>query len=268
MIIPILLIVLVAAYLFAIRGRRGHPGLSQLRRYHYAHRGLHGKGIPENSMAAFRAALEQGYGIELDLHLMKDGTLAVIHDSSLRRTAGSEEVIEELTAADLGRFSLEGTEETIPTFSQVLALFQGKAPLIIELKPADGNHAALTDAVCRMLRTYPGSYCIESFDPRCLYHLKKHYPHIIRGQLAMNNMTGRGDQPWIIRFLMTHHLLNFLTAPDFIAYHFPQRNATPSNFLCRKLWKVQGVAWTLRDPTSHNAALQEGWLSIFEGFRP
>ena len=86
-----------ALFLGALRCRAGHPGLKALRGHGYAHRGLHGNGLPENSMAAFRAALDHGYGIEFDLHLLKDGNLAVIHDSSLLRTAGTDVRIEDLT---------------------------------------------------------------------------------------------------------------------------------------------------------------------------
>ena len=118
----IILVALAALLLFLLAGRRNHPGLEKLRGWSYAHRGLHGEGIPENSMAAFRRSLEHGYGIELDVHLMKDGELAVVHDSSLKRTAGADVKIEDLTKEDLEKYPLEGTEETIPLFKDVLAL--------------------------------------------------------------------------------------------------------------------------------------------------
>lgn len=265
------IILLFLLYLLAIRGRRGHVGLKGLQGFDYAHRGLHGDGLPENSMAAFRAALEAGYGIELDIHLLKDGTLAVMHDSSLARTAGADVEIEDLTAADLGNYRLEGTDETIPTFQQVLELFDGKAPIIIELKPARGNHAELAEAACKALESYHGVYCIESFDPRCLMWLKKNRPGIVRGQLAQNyfNSSVRSVKlSWLIKVLLTYHLMNFLTMPDFIAYRFDHRKSSPSNIICQKLWDVQCVGWTLRDAESHAAAKSEGWLSIFENFRP
>ena len=255
-------------YICAVKGRRGHPGLNALRGWAYAHRGLHGQGRPENSMSAFRAALAGGCGIELDLHLLKDGNLAVIHDSLLKRTTGAEGRIEDLTTEDLSRYHLEGTLETIPTFRQVLDLYAGKAPLIVELKPVDGNHAALAETACRMLDSYGGPYCIESFDPRCVYWLKKHRPEIIRGQLSENFLKTGGKMPWPLRFVLTHNLLNFLTAPDFIAYRFDHRKDTPSNALCRRLWKVQGVSWTLRTKEDYATAIKEGWLPIFENFIP
>ena len=143
MIVVIVLLAIILLYLFLIKGRTGHRGLPALRRWYYAHRGLHGAGVPENSMAAFRAAKEQGYGIELDIHLMADGNLAVIHDSSLKRTAGANVRIEELTTEQLETYRLESTNERIPLFSDVLALFNGEAPLIVELKTFKGNYAKL-----------------------------------------------------------------------------------------------------------------------------
>ena len=134
-ILLILPVVLAVLYLLTLRGRIRHPLLRKLRKWKYAHRGLHGDGIPENSMAAFRLALENGYGAELDVHMLADGNLAVIHDASLLRTAGVDVKIEDWTTDKLSKFSLVGTDETIPTLRQVLYVFDGKAPLIVELKP-------------------------------------------------------------------------------------------------------------------------------------
>ena len=259
------LLILTAA---AVRGRTGHPGLETLRGWSYAHRGLHGNGIPENSMAAFRAALEHGYGIELDIHLLQDGNLAVIHDSKLVRTTGAEGCVEDLTTEDLQTYKLEGTEETIPTFREVLDLYAGKAPLIVELKPERGNHAALAETACKMLDSYSGPYCIESFDPRCIHWLKQNRPDIIRGQLTEDFFHSKTKLPWYLTFALTHSLVNFLIMPDFVAYKFADRKKTPANFLWRKLWGVQGVTWTLRTPQDYAEALAEGWIPIFENFTP
>lgn len=266
----ILIIVAAVAALFALSTmcRRGHEGLEALRGWKYAHRGLHGNGIPENSMAAFRAALEGGYGIEMDVHLMKDGKLAVIHDASLQRTAGVDVKIEDLTEADLPEYPLEGTDEIIPLFTQVLALYAGKAPLIIELKAEKGNHAALAKAVCDLMDSYKGPYCMESFDPRCVAWLAKNRPDIVRGQLTENFVINkRSKLPMVLKFILTHQLENFLIRPDFVAYKFADRK-TISNFFARKLWGAQGVTWTVTSQEDLNTAIAEGWLPIFEGFRP
>ena len=265
----IVLLFLTALYLLAIRCRKGHPGLEGLRGWDYAHRGLHNKPqIPENSMAAFRAALIQGYGIEFDVHLLKDGGLAIIHDSTLKRTTGAEGRIEDLTVEELKNYNLEGTQETIPTFRELMDLYAGKAPLIIELKPVGGNHQALVDAAVTAMDGYTGPWCMESFDPRCLMVLRKKYPNIIRGQLSEDFPKNDPKMPKILAFVLKHNLLNFTTVPDFIAYRFDQRNSTPSNALCRRLWGAQGVVWTLRKKEDHPVAVAEGWLPIFENYIP
>lgn len=268
MIFLILAPIFIAAYLLALRGRKYHPQMEALRNSAYAHRGLHGNGIPENSMAAFRAAMEGGYGIELDVHLMRDGRLAVIHDTSLKRTAGADIRIEDLTAAELANYPLDGTKETIPLLSQVLELNARKAPLIIELKSERNNYAALTKAACDLMDSYQGPYCVESFDPRCIAWLAKHRPDIVRGQLAENFVANpHSPLPLFLKFVLTHQLENFLIRPDFVAYKFSDRK-TLGNLLVRKLWGAQGVTWTLKSQKDFDTAVAEGWLPIFEGFRP
>lgn len=262
-----ILLIICLLYVLSLQGRRTHPGMAALRGWRYAHRGLHNETRPENSMAAFRAALENGYGIEFDLHLLKDGNLGVMHDSVLLRTTGCQGTMEELATEDLKRYHLGGTEETIPEFRQVLELFDGKAPLIIELKSEKGNAAKLTETACRMLEGYHGPYCIESFDPYCIRWLYKNRPDIIRGQLAYNSLNIENGFPWLVRFITSFYLENFLTRPDFIAYEFGTRK-TLSNFLCRRLWGIQGVSWTLRTHEQFDEAVKEGWLPIFEKFIP
>lgn len=263
----IVIILLMALYVLMLKGRAGHKDLPALRGWYYAHRGLHSEGVPENSMAAFRAAKDGGYGIELDIHLLKDGALAVIHDHSLKRTAGVEIQIEDLTAEDLKNYRLEGTEEEVPLFSQVLELYKGEAPLIVELKATTKNYAALCKAACDMLAKYDGAYCVESFDPRCVAWLRKNRKEIIRGQLTENFFRSNSKLPGIVKFLMKYNFFNVATRPDFIAYRFADRKNV-SNFLCRKLWGLQGVTWTIRCKEDFDTAVAEGWIPIFENFKP
>lgn len=267
MVILIIFLILALLYVLSLMGRHGKPEMEALKKWRYAHRGLHSPGIPENSMAAFRAALENGYGIELDVHLLKDGSLAVIHDSDLKRVTGQDGFVEDLTAEELTNYHLLGTEQTIPQFRDVLALFSGKAPMIIELKSFRGNHDALSERVCQEMEGYSGLYCMESFDPYCVRWLYRHRPEIVRGQLSENSLKSKPPFSLPVRFLTSFYLENFLTRPDFIAYHFPDRK-TLSNTLCRKLWGITGVSWTLKNRQDYDTALAEGWIPIFEGFRP
>ena len=234
----------------------------------YAHRGFHKKpDAPENSLAAFQRAVDRGYGMELDVHLLKDGTLAVLHDSVLKRMTGRPGIVEDLTAADLPACFLGRSRETIPTFRQVLDLVDGKTPLIVELKPQGGNDARLTDLACEMLKSYRGLYCIESFSPLVVRHLAKHYPEIIRGQLSMNYLKTRDGLTLPKALAGTFLLHNFLGHPDFVAYKFSDRNNIGNRF-CLKVLGRQGAAWTLRTEADLRQAQQEGLWPIFERFEP
>ena len=265
------LLVLVLFFLLwflLLRCRRSGRGWKKLVGVRYAHRGWHMKpAIPENSLAAFRRALDKGWGAELDVHLLKDGTLAVFHDSDLRRCAGEEGDIEDLDREGLARLRLEGTEEPVPLFDEVLALFEGKAPLIIELKSHKGNYKALTEAVIARLDRYRGDFCVESFDPRVLLVLRRERPNILRGQLSMDFRPGGEPLPGWQRFFLRNLLMDFLTVPDFIAYRFEDRQRLALK-LCRSVWGAKEASWTLRSPADLAAAEAAGAMPIFECFDP
>lgn len=99
--------------------------------------------VPENSLAAFRRAAEAGYGAELDVHLTRDGRLVVIHDGDLERMCGVPGRVAEKTAEELAALRLAGSEEHIPLLEEVLPLFAGRAPLVVELKTDRHGAAAL-----------------------------------------------------------------------------------------------------------------------------
>ena len=272
----ILFIVLLAVVLFelwaiCLRCRRAHPYWKTLGQYRYAHRGWHCRpAIPENSMAAFRLAVENGFGAELDVHLMKDGHLAVIHDSSLRRTAGADVMVEDLTLEELRQYRLEGTDEPIPLLEDVLALFEGRTPLVVELKSYKGNHDALAEATMAMLDKFRVAYCVESFDPRCLMWLKKHRPDVVRGQLSQQFFRHRDNDPGVgkaVQFLLSNLFFNIVTQPDFIAYRFSDRRCA-AVAVCRSVYHVQEVNWTITDRSQMEAAEKRGNLVIFERFDP
>ncbi len=266
LIIPaVILLLLIVLYLFLLKGNRQNPETAYFASVRYAHRGYHRSPmLPENSLAAFREARARGYGIELDVHLMRDGKLAVIHDASLARTAGVDVQIEDLTESDLKQYTLEGTEEHIPTFQEVLAQINGTVPLLIECKAERGNAAALCRALQNELSDYAGKYCVESFDPRCLLYLKKHADNIVRGQLAENFLRDRNTKcnPFL-KIILSSLVLNVLTKPDFIAYRFTDRNDLPF-LLSTRLWKTAGLLWTITHEADIKTAEHAGYGVIFE----
>lgn len=270
LLVALLLLIVFALFVLSLRCRRGHPDWSELQRWRYAHRGFHHKpDVPENSLSAFRRAAENGFGAELDVHLMKDGRLAVIHDSSLKRTAGADVAIEDLTAPELAQYRLEGTDETIPLLEDVLALFTGRGALVVELKSERGNYNELTSAAVAALDRYDVRYCIESFDPRCLMWLRKNRPEIVRGQLSQQFLRHKEDAgiSKFTRFILGNLLLNFLTVPDFVAYNYLDRECLALR-LCKAVFGVQEIDWTICRRTDMTRAEQEGSLVIFERFDP
>jgi len=264
----VLLLVSPFVFLLMLRCRRDHPDWARLMGWRYAHRGWHEKPhIPENSLPAFRRALDRGWGAELDVHLLKDGTLAVFHDSELRRCTGQDGIIEDLDRTSLSALRLEGTEEPVPLFDDVLSLFEGKAPLIIELKSYGNNYRRLAEAVAVRLDRYRGDYCIESFDPRVLLSCKRLRPSVIRGQLSMDFRPGGEPLPGWQRFFLRNLLTNFLTFPDFIAYRFEDRRRCAPR-LCVNVWGAKEASWTICRKEDLLAAEAAGAIPIFEQFDP
>lgn len=267
MLIIFIILILVLIYLLMIKGRIGFTDFSSFKTVRYAHRGLHGNGVPENSISAFIKAEENGFGAEFDVHLTADGQLVVIHDYTLERTTGVKGIVEELTLKQIKEYFLENTYEKIPTLEEVLEIFEGKAPIIIELKATNTNYRKLSKAVSDCLENYNGEYCVESFDPRCVRWFKKYKPEIIRGQLAENFLISKNSKiPFVYKFAITFLITNLLTKPDFVAYKFKDRNNL-SFKVCTKIYKMQGVTWTIKDRISLRLAECENLIPIFEKIR-
>ena len=209
----------------------------------YAHRGLHGNGIPENSLGAFRAAVEGGFGIELDVQLSADGEVMVFHDESLLRVTGVDASLYSKTREELSSLCLAGTEEKIPTLREVLAVVDGKVPLLVEIK---SDHAVLD--VCakaaEILDGYKGAYMVESFHPLAVNWFRKNRPAVVRGQLSAN-LFWHGKRIFPM-FVVENMLLNFLARPDFIAYDYHYKNSY-SFALCRFFHRPYTVSWTVKD---------------------
>ncbi len=263
-------LILLVGYIFALApAKRKHPLTSEIKKYRYAHRGLFSseKKVPENSLAAFRAAIEKGYGFELDVHLTADKKLAVVHDGSLKRTAGADVTVYTSTYDEISKYSLEGTDEKVPQLREVLALNDGRVPMVIELKVDKGNANALVCAVLDELKNYSGLYCIESFYPDALISLRKRAPEIMRGQLSCD--VRREDKSFskIKNFVLENLLTNFLTRPDFIAYAHEDRDLY-SFSLCKALWRPTEFYWTVRDEKTLEIIENMNAGVIFDSFVP
>jgi len=152
-----------------------------------AHRALHDKaaGRPENSRAAILAAIEHGYGIEIDLQLSADAQAMVFHDYDLARLTGHSGTVRQLASQDLGGITLSGGADGIPGFVEVLQLVDGRVPLLIELKDQDGamgpNVGPLEQAAASALEGYAGPAAVMSFNPHSVAMLAKLAPNVPRG---------------------------------------------------------------------------------------
>jgi len=234
----------------------------------YAHRGYHDKPeIPENSMAAFRRAVEYGLHSELDVHLLADGNLAVFHDDDLERETGVKGSIEAYDLSNLKKLRLEGTDEMIPTLDEVLELYEDSGlGLMIELKTVKGNHRALAKAVAEKLDSYKGGYAVQSFDPRAMIAYRRLRPDTPRGQLSKDFFKATEGLPFYQVVMLTNMALNVLVKPDFINYKYSDRD---NKALRRSIRKgVSEVTWTIRTARDYMAATGAGCVPIFEKISP
>lgn len=257
-----------ALYLLAVMPRMmNRPDISLFNKKYFAHRGLHDNesDAPENSMAAFRKAVEAGYGIELDVHVTLDGIPVVFHDSKLERMCGVGGEIADCTYEQLQQFTLGTSKERIPKLEEVLLMVNGRVPLIVEIK-SDKTDVSCCSVIDRLLRGYDGEYCIESFNPMVLWWFRRHHNEVVRGQLS-TNLRKDGEHQDVVSFLMSHLVFNFMTKPDFIAYnhHFMQE---PGRRICRKLYKNPAAAWTVRSEEELEHIRGEFDIFIFESFMP
>ncbi len=271
MVINVIIFILVFTllYLLVIMPKlRRNPDSRKLDGWLYAHRGFfdNESDAPENSLKAFRLAVENKYGIELDVQLTKDNVPVIMHDYDLKRACGVERKISEVTYDELQQYHLFQSGEKIPTFIEALEVIDGKVPLIIELK-IPLRPAGLCARVSEILKTYPGVYCVESFNPFGLLWYKKHYPRVVRGQLATDFVKEKTQGSRVQYFILKHLLMNFLTKPDFIAYQYLYKRDL-SFLLCRKLYRVKTVAWTIQNQEEFDDNKKSYELIIFESFTP
>lgn len=236
-------LIVVAIYWFATGGRPAQPSPAWLRDRPFAHRGLHDTPArPENSHAAFAAAIEAGHPIELDVHLSADGHVVVVHDDDLGRLAGDPRPVSDIPLAELQAVSLLGTEESVPTLASVLELVDGRVPVLIEIKNR-GAVGPLEDAVAEQLLLYSGDVAVMSFNPYTLSRMAEVAPDVTRGQLS--GTFSKEDLPAYQVFALKRLLMNWTSKPHFIAYEL---DALPS--LTTSLQRLRGrtlLAWTPAD---------------------
>ncbi|MBR2339289.1 MAG: glycerophosphodiester phosphodiesterase [Clostridia bacterium] len=239
------LLLLFILYILSLKCGKRREGGAYFASQIYAHRGYHNKdnGIPENSMAAFFLAIERGYGIELDVQLSKDDEVVVFHDTTLNRVCGVDARVRDFTLAELKELSLSGVEgEKIPTLNEVLALVDGKVPLLVEIK-AETLAIQTTEAAQKILDGYTGRYCIESFNPFVVSWYRKNRPEIIRGMLSDMFMRDKTKNYTLKHRVLQTMLFNFLASPDFVAYNFKNSDSIPFR-LAKKIYKPYTFAWT------------------------
>ena len=281
--------ILAVLYLLMIMPRMtGRPDRGPHISVLYAHRGLHDNSsdAPENSMAAFKKAVEAGYGIECDVQLTRDGIPVIFHDFTLKRVARYAEgqavgdgplnedgtisvpgKISNYTYEQLQQFHLLGSDEKIPKFEDFLKLVDGRVPLIVELK-IELKDLSVCPAVNKLLSDYKGVYCIESFNPLGVWWYRKNRPDVMRGQLSDEfHKEDPKEFNTLLYFWLTHLFFNFLTKPDFIAFNrkYPK---SFSLWLNRHLYKCLTAAWTIKSQEQLDKATEDFDIYIFDSFIP
>ncbi|WP_238372024.1 glycerophosphodiester phosphodiesterase family protein [Heliomarina baculiformis] len=180
-----------------------------------AHRAYHDKtqGRPENSRAAIRAAIDAGYGIEIDLQLTADGQAVVFHDYELKRLTCATGTVRQHSAQEMAQIALSnGDGETVPGFAEVLEIVAGQVPLLVELKDQDGamgpNTGALEAAAAKALQGYEGPLAVMSFNPHSMAEMARLAPDVPRGLTT----SGYDPQDWPLTAETCAHLREI---PDF-----------------------------------------------------
>ena len=231
-----------------------------------AHRGLWTPGgAPENSLAAFQAACEGGYGIELDVQLSSDGEAMVFHDSRLERMTGSEGRIRDHSAHDLRLLKLAGTDETIPTLTEALVEVGHRCLVHIELKTPFGEVGPLDKRVSEVLLDHNGPTCVIGFNPYSHAWFADHHPQILRGldSYRWNDDSAMKLAPEQRKaFAALEHVS--LARPHFLALGLDMLPSPRADVLRSQGMPV--VAWTVRSPEDWARVKDHCDNMIFEGF--
>jgi glycerophosphoryl diester phosphodiesterase len=222
----------------------------------FAHRGLHGGDVVENSRAAFAAAIAAGHGIECDVRISRDGEAFVFHDERLDRLTDETGPVADCTAAGLAGTPLRGTGETLPRLSEILALVAGQVPILIELKASGTQVAPLCLAVRRVLEGYRGAVAVMSFNPLVGRWFAAHAERITRGLVVSEEKRGG------LRGRASRHAALWRAKPDFLAYDVRD---LPSRFAAATRRRgVPVLTWTVRDAADERTAFAHADQIIYE----
>lgn len=232
---------------------------SWLRDTPLAHRGLHGPGCPENSLAAFRAAAEAGVGVELDVRRTVDGVPVVFHDHDLTRVTGRESSIESTTLDELTGLRLEGSEEVIPTLEQALAVLTD-VPVMVEIKSVQRQAGPLEPAVAAIVAAHRGPVCVAGFNPTSIRWFTRHAPEVVRVQTAgpLRDVA----MPRVIRWSLRTLRFAALTRPDAVSY-----DLAGVDHPVVQAFRAGGgtvITWTVRTPADLARARELADNVIFE----
>lgn len=235
------------------------PGrVDWIRGARFAHRGLHGNGLGENSPGAFAAAMARSLGIECDVQKSADGQAMVFHDFALDRLTAESGPVAKRNAAQLGQIALREGGDMIPTLRQVLDQVAGKVPLLIEVKSTKERPVGLIClAVRRVLEGYLGPHAVMSFDPRISAWFAKHSPRTPRGLVV----TEENDKALLGR--LRRHLWLWIAKPHFLAYDIRD---LPSRFAASQRKRGLPLAtWTVRSAEHRDRAAAHADAPIAEG---
>jgi glycerophosphoryl diester phosphodiesterase len=234
------------------------PRVAWISAHVFAHRGLHGAGVPENSTGAFTAAIARGLGIECDIQRSCDGQAMVFHDWELDRLTCASGPVAQRSAAELGQLTLAGSADPIPTLRQLLDQAAGRVPLLIEIKSRrEIEVGPVCGAVRRALEGYRGPHAVMSFDPRVGRWFAANAPQSVRG-LVITEERDRG-----LAGACKRHLALWQARPDFLAYDIRD---LPSRFATTQRRRGLPVAsWTVRSSTQRLLASDHADATIAEG---
>lgn len=226
----------------------------------YAHRGLHGQGLVENSRAAFLAAIAAGHGIDLDVQAAREGEAFVFHDAILDRLTIEGGRFNERSAAELDQIRLSGCNETIPRLTEILTLVAGRVPVLIEIKAPTPMVGVLCLGVRRALEGYTGRVAVMSFNPAVGRWFRNHSPRMVRGLIV----TEQGSSARIRR--VEHALQRWFSLwtakPDFLAYDIRD---LPSPFAARQHGRgLKLLTWTVRTAQQERTAFTHADEIIYE----